>query len=143
MKLSSNYNKYPVINIPGENRVWTGWDNILTEIQNKLSDISRVKKILVVECYQGVLDEEVEQIFRKSFENAWFINSAEAMLPEKTINEKLREDITDDEVFGYLTRYNIDCYFDSTKTENLRSQIMVSDKETIVVYGTGAAFIAP
>lgn len=97
----------------------------------------------MVECYQGMLDEEVEKAFRKAFPTAFFIPSSAAMLTEKEINEKLKEDITEDEIFGYMTRYTIDCYFDPAEVEAVQNEIAATDKELVIVYGTGAAYILP
>lgn len=139
----SNYDKYPVIPVPGSPTVWSGWGNITEEIKQKLDSINKPKKILVIECYQGILDEEVETAFRESFGSALFLHSSAAMLTEKEINEKLKDDITDDEIFGYMTRFNIDCYFDSTEVEAVRARIESAGNELIVIYGTGAAYIEP
>lgn len=142
MKSLSNYNKYPVVDVPGNHAVWTGWNTILAEIEKRLDAFSCSRKKLVIECYPGILDGEVEVAFRESFKNACFINASEAMLAEEEINEKLREDITDDEVFGYITRYNIDCYFDPAKVARLRNSMVSASAEVIIVYGVGAAYIA-
>lgn len=40
---SSNYDKYPVVPVPGKHTVWTGWDNIRKEISNQLAGIRKIK----------------------------------------------------------------------------------------------------
>lgn len=139
----SNYDKYPVVPVPGNPTAWTGWTDIMAEIKQKLNTIGKDKKVLVVECYQGVCDEEVETAFRQAFGSALFINASAAMLTEKQINEKLKDDITDDEIFGYMTRYNMDCYFDPDKVETVRDQMATANEELVIVYGTGAAYVQP
>ena len=64
------------------------------------------------------------------------------MLSEQELNAKLQADITDDEIFGYMTRYNIDCYFDECKVCDLRNMIS-QQRGLVVVYGTGATYIQP
>ena len=140
---SPNYDKYPVVPIPGKAEVWEGWDKITTEIEQALDALPEKKKILVVECYQGILDEEVEQAFKKAFQSTLFINSSSAMLDESRLNENLKDDITDDEIFGYLTRFNMDCFFDPEKVSALQKQIAAIENGLIFVYGTGAAHIQP
>ena len=59
----SNYEKNPTIRINGEFECITGWEKILTAINENLSDCANDKKILVIECYHGVnLDEIIEGI---------------------------------------------------------------------------------
>ncbi len=140
---SPNYDKYPVVQVPGKHTAYTGWENIMQEIASKLATIPAEKKILVVECYQGVLDEEVETAFRRFAPNALFIAATTAMKPEKEINEHLKEDITEDEIFGFMTRYHIDCYFDAKEVQAVRNKIATTTKELVIVYGTGAAYIQP
>ena len=51
-------------------------------------------------------------------------------------------DVTDDRIFGYLTRLNIEDYLDSDKTLSELREKIAADKVT-VIYGTGASLIAP
>lgn len=141
---SSNYDKYPVVKVPNAyNKCWTGWNNITRQIQEKLDNINKAKKILVIECYQGVLDSEVEAQIKQAFGSTLFINSLQAMLPQEQLNDKLKDDITNDEIFGYMTRFNIDCYFDPAKIENVRKSIDILKEGYVVIYGVGAAYIQP
>lgn len=100
-------------------------------------------RILVVECYQGVDDAEVAGAFRQAFPEALFLCAAEAMKSEAELNVLLGDDITDDEIFGFLTRRQIDCYFDPEKTAAFRSRIRAAAEKLVIVYGTGAAYLQP
>ena len=53
----ANYDKFPHVQVEGENSSCiTGWQ----AIGKKLNDeISSGKKIIVVECYQGILENEL------------------------------------------------------------------------------------
>lgn len=56
----SNYDKYPVVNVPGmEGECRVGWEAISDCLNKDLSQIDKKVKIVVLECYQGVLDDEV------------------------------------------------------------------------------------
>ena len=58
----SNYDKYPAT--PMEGIVWKGWENICNQLKSSLSAESCV---LVIECYQGVLHDELrggDEVFR-------------------------------------------------------------------------------
>ncbi|WP_165042738.1 class I mannose-6-phosphate isomerase [Dysgonomonas sp. ZJ709] len=141
---SPNYDKYPVIQVPSHhNKCSVGWENITKQMQEKIDSVTTPKKIMVIECYQGVLDSEVETNIRKAFASATFINSSQAMLSESVLNDKLKADITDDEIFGYMTRFNIDCYFDTEKVEKVRQSICDVKQGVIIIYGVGAAYIQP
>lgn len=140
----SSYDKYPSVRVPDiyTSCCYLGWKNILYVLKQRLATIVQSRKILVVECYQGVLHDEVRGQFRLAFPDALFIESSAGMLSEQELNTKLQADITDDEIFGYMTRYNIDCYFDEGKVCDLRNKIN-QKQGLVIVYGTGAAYIQP
>lgn len=140
----SSYDKYPSVRVPDiyTSCCYLDWKNILYVLKQRLATIVQSRKILVVECYQGVLHDEVRGQFRLAFPDALFIESSAGMLSEQELNTKLQADITDDEIFGYMTRYNIDCYFDEGKVCDLRNKIN-QKQGLVIVYGTGAAYIQP
>lgn len=140
---ASNYDKYPSIKMSSEHKCWQGWTDISKQLIDKLSNISSSKKTIVIECYQGIYEEEVEINIRKIFSKAIFIKSTEAMLSQSVLNEKMRADITNDELFGYLTRYTMEDYFDLEKVETVRKRISDMEDGIVVVYGVGAAYIQP
>lgn len=137
-----NYDKYPVVSVPGmDNQCREGWESIATGLREHLHEINKELKVVVLECYQGVLDEEIRTALQRAFpESRWFY-SADAMCTAAQIDEILKQDITDDEIFGYLTRLNIDCYFDQEKVKQQREAIASVKNGIVFVYGTGAAYV--
>lgn len=51
-------------------------------------------------------------------------------------------DVTDDRIFGFMTRLTIDQYFDNAKLASLRAQIDAVKKGIVIVYGEAAALVA-
>ncbi|MCE5174072.1 MAG: class I mannose-6-phosphate isomerase [Bacteroidales bacterium] len=138
----SNYDKYPVVNVPNKSLTcFKGWQEITEELDCKIKSINKLKKIIVIECYQGVYKEEIKQSINNAFPEAVFFDSEEAMISEKQINEKFRDEITDDEIFGHLTTYSLEDFFSRGKVANLKKRINKSTAELIFIYGTGAAYI--
>ena len=141
---SSNYDKYPVVQMPEyAHQCWEGWLDVIKQITDRANALYKNAKIIVIECYHGVFDKEIITQLTQTFPGAAFFYSSQAMLTESEINGKLQPDITDDELFGYMTRYNMDCYFDRLKTEELRKKISSIQQGIIIIYGTGAAYILP
>lgn len=138
----SNYDKFPSVRVPDRyaSCCYSGWERIMRELNDYLKAIKKSRKIMVVECYQGVLLEEVKIQFRQAFPDALLIDSSEGMLSEEAINTKLKADITDDELFGYMTRFNMDCFFDQQKTQKLR-QVINDAQGLVIVFGIGAAYV--
>lgn len=131
-----NYDKYPVVEVPGfEGACVCGWDAIMGHLRN----VS--KGVIVFECYQGVHDAEVVTAIKNAFPGASLYFSADAMKPEDELYAILKDDITDDSIFGYLTRHTMDVYFDKGKCENMLSQIEKDNSPLKIVYGVGASYI--
>lgn len=98
---------------------------------------------MVIECYPGVLDKELVEALSFALGDEYFFFSSDVMLSQQEINDFFSEDITADEVFGYLTRHTIDKFFDPKKVSELRKQISAVKEGVISIYGTGAAYICP
>ena len=100
-------------------------------------------KVLVVECYQGVYDEEVKSALKGQLPHTLWLDASLAMKTSEEINSFLKSDITDDEIFGYMTRYHMDCYFDEKKVAELREKVAGISAGVVIVYGVGAAYVMP
>ena len=56
----SHYNKHPVINVScGDNCAWAGWNSIGKHLRDVVREKSRPSVLTAVDCYTGVLDDEV------------------------------------------------------------------------------------
>lgn len=141
MQHASNYDKFPAIRM--DEGLWSdctiGWDAILGRIERQIGTQGR--RVLVVECYPGVEIEELTHRLR-TLNPELLVDSSQAMLPPAQIDERLKEDVTDDELFGFMSRYDIDIYFDPDRTKAIRSTICKASG-LVIVYGTGAAYLAP
>jgi len=137
--MKSNYDKNPVIKIKGlDDECFCGTETV----ENALSPIADTQGVIAVDFYQGVHEDEIVRILLQAWPNAVFYNSSAAMKTPGEIDLILARDITDDELFGFMTRFNIDCYFDDSKVLEMRESIR-SAAGCRVIYGIGAAYICP
>jgi mannose-6-phosphate isomerase class I len=137
------YNKQPVVEVTQDS--WTvvnGWAPICNRLNEVIADLPGRRKVVVVETYPGVLHDELMQNLRAGLSHALFFRSDDAMLPEERIAEMVYPDVTDDRIFGYLTRLTIEAWFDADKVARLRADLEVSGG-VVIVYGTGAAWLCP
>ena len=140
----SNFDKSPEVKIKGfDSGCFAGWNAIITRLKQEIARNHNAKKIIVIEYYQGIhIAEILDSLVKKLSANAFF-DSAEAMLPEDKIREITFPDVTDDRIFGFMTRLNMDDFYDPAKVDALRAKIIAVEKGTILVYGTGAAMVIP
>ncbi|MGC4233961.1 MAG: class I mannose-6-phosphate isomerase [Niabella sp.] len=132
------YDKFPVIPVPNA-EAWSGWEAIGNELK-QAADCS-TKKIIVLECYQGVMDEEIIPAFQDIFSGALWMDSRDCYKPAEEIEKMVFPDVTDDAIFGYMTRLNMIDYFDAGKLKNAQEKI-ASNAGFTVVYGPGASLMA-
>lgn len=134
----SNYNKIPFFPIEGS--LFSGWNLIQDELKQKIRYADSQRYILVVECYQGVHHEELIQGFSQLHADL-FIRSEDAFYPEEQIKELTFPDVTDDSIFGYMTRLDYHAFLDAQKVHAIRQKIKEANG-LIIVYGHAAALVA-
>lgn len=140
----SNYNKYPVVRVQDdETGCWQGWTAICEEIRRRVAPCATARRVLAIECYPGVREDEIGDAFRHEFDGIVLIRSEEAMRAPDELDAFFKDDITDDELFGYLTRHTIDCFFDKVKVGAIRENIRARAHGLILVCGVGAAYLCP
>lgn len=137
--LKSNYDKYPVVQVAGhQDDCICGWDRIVRELKGKLPENS----VLAVECYQGVFEDEVAEALVKGLGDVDLYRTGDFMKSEKELYAILGEDITDDRIFGFITRRTMDVYFDEDKVAAAREKIRESaHARPQVVLGVGASYV--
>lgn len=140
----SSFNNQPVVEVKNETyQVINGWDAIIAELNRTVALISKKKKLIVVETYQGVIHEEVMTGLQQGLVYNRFINAGEFMLPEQEIEKLVFPDVTNDRVFGFMTRLTMDAFFDVEKVKKIQNELSEMSEGTVIIYGTGAAFICP
>lgn len=133
----TNYEKRPFFRVSG--KAYIGWDAIIDELNFKIRSSLSDRYILVVECYQGVFHKELISGFEKLNADL-FVLSDGAFYPEDKIREMVHPDVTDDEIFGYMTRATFNEYLDPQKVEKIRRKIKNSTG-LVIVYGYAASLI--
>lgn len=135
----SNYDKFPAVAIEGE--IFKGWDSILAELSDKIKATGKDKVVMTVECYQGVYNAELTREFQKLSPKC-FLDTSSLMKSEEEIRTMTWPDVTDDAIFGYMTRLSIQDFFDKAKVSEAKHKVM-DQTGVAIVYGCGASLIVP
>ena len=130
-----NYDRFPSTKITGT--ILQGWDAVHT----LLVECFKVKKVVAVDFYAGVREEEVAGEL-ELLSPTLFINTRNLMKPQDEIKAMTERFMTDDVLFGYVTNLTLNDYFDAEKLEQARKQVADATGRVIIV-GTGAAMVAP
>mgnify|MGYP001226968090 CR=1 FL=1 len=140
--MKPNYDKYPTVSISGHDYAcWSGWAAIFEKIQADIAARDKVKTIIALETYPGVHDAEILESVKTHLRPAVIIVAKDAYLTEAEIDRLTYPDVTDDRIFGYMTRLRIGQFFDEKKLDAIRKDLAAS-QGVVVVYGTGATILA-
>ncbi len=142
--MSFKYNKQPYVEIKefGKESIWEGYDSIAYELKNKLNEIRGERKIVAIDFYPGVRYEEVKKgLVDKIVNSLEIYTDDEIFLDVDKVEEKIKDVLTDDRIFGKISLYTLEDFIDRDKLYKLQKKIeKVSG--VIVVYGVGATLLA-
>jgi mannose-6-phosphate isomerase class I len=140
----SNYDKFPVVDVPGAEGAWVqGWDAIAERLRFAVASRTRKKTILTVECYTGVDEVRILTALQTRLSPALALVAKEAMLPTEEIDTLVAPFLGgNDPVFGFLSGLTLPQFFDPGKVERLRKQILDTHEGLILVIGCGARHVA-
>ncbi|MDQ6889211.1 MAG: class I mannose-6-phosphate isomerase [Bacteroidota bacterium] len=138
----SNFDKFPSINIKGHTCI-EGWKNIADRLNDAIKAKQAKKIVVAVECYHGVYIDKIAESLRNYIPSATLLDATGTMLTVNEIEKMVYPSVTDDPVFGYLTPLHLSAFFNQKKIEALQDKINTPATGIYIVYGTGAALIAP
>jgi len=142
MSMKSNYDKTPFIRVKDAgDDCQEGWEAVCRVIRDKVEQLKGTKKVIVLECYPGVQDEEVVPELTAGLPGQFYFTK-DAFLPEEEVLRLVYPDTTDDEIFGYITRLNLVDFFEASRRRAMQEAIGQCTDGVIYVYGPGAALIA-
>lgn len=142
--MRSNFDKHPFIQVSRNSKdCITNWSSIVGRINEIVAAKGKRRVVVVIDCYQGVLHEEVEPALKNGLRHDLFVKSTSAFKTPECIAAMVYPDVTDDQVFGVMTKLTIDKFFDNEKLSALKQQIAAKTEGVIVVYGEGAVHVAP
>lgn len=125
---TSNYEKFPSVEISGD--ITVGWDKIREQIEKK-----NVQKI-VIETYHGTIYNSLKKEFQK-LKHDTFIDTASLLRSEAEINEITYKDVTDDAIFGYITRLELADFLCPAKVNDIKPC------GKTIIFGYGASLVCP
>lgn len=133
--MKANYDKAPFIAAKGSGAgCYEGWEAVTRTIRES------GKRIVAVECYPGVQDEEVVPALTAALPGTFFFTK-DVFWSEEKVLQLVYPDTTDDEIFGYITRLAMMDFIDPVKCREMQKMIGET-AGAVYVYGPGATLIA-
>ena len=132
----SNYDKFPATKVSG--KIYTSWQDVRSLLEAKASRMPHCT--IVVECYQGVMHEELSRELALTT-GAKFHNTSCVFRSVEEIEAMTHPWITDDRLFGFrASRFSYTDFLDPQKVDTLRKEI-AAEKGITIVYGHAAALV--
>ncbi len=132
--MSSSYDKYPVIPISSDSADCDlGWFPVVERIR---SIYQSGKRIICIECYPGVFEDEILAALRRTFSHVEIFCVGEALEATDEIDQMLAEELSNDPVFGRLSSLEPIDFFDKSSLAKLAGRVRAAGSGIVV--GTGA-----
>lgn len=132
------YTKKPFVSVGQTSNISLGWDRISSDIKS-LQQNKKAKRV-IVECYEGVdIDQVIDEI-EKHFPDAPIFRTSDALLPESEIIRLTQSDITDDRIFGRMTKLVMIDFFNQNSLTKIDEESKASGNMAFVI-GIGASFL--
>ena len=139
MQNNHPFRRYPTIPVAGYQNSAAGGGNAIVR-QFRLLCQNRKRTVIVAECYPGVNQEELRELFAP-LEPAEVIHSDDLALPPAEIDAQIQRDLTDDPVFGILTARRLEEFFPVQNLEAARRRIDARKTGIALIYGVGASLV--
>ena len=140
MNMKSAFEKIPVVPVKGkDNDCFPGWEFIGKELQDALQKVD--SNIITIETCQGVYLEELRSRFTTLLNPDLIIDTSKLFKSEEEIGKLTQADVTDDRVFGYLTRLNMTDLMDTGKLEEAIQKVEDAEAGLVLVFGYGATLV--
>ena len=138
LKGACNFDKHPVVQVQNaKHPCVAGWADIWQTLRKALG----AGTTLVLECYPGVLEGEILASARAAWPQLKIVESKHYMKTESEIETLIKPDVTDDEIFGYMSRLSIGSFFDQERLDSAIDEL-VAQKTPVLIFGPGASLLA-
>ncbi|MGC8541174.1 MAG: class I mannose-6-phosphate isomerase [Phycisphaerae bacterium] len=143
MSTFNSYNKKPFVSVAcGHVSAWAGWDAIGKCLREALRKASHRPAIVAVDCYTGVMDEEVMAELHHAIKPDLVIQTGSLMKPASEIESMVAPYLGNDPVFGRMTYLEMQDYFDTRKLSAAQDLMRSRTDGVVLIYGPGAALLA-
>ena len=138
--MGSKYDKQPYVEVKGygNENVWNGYEDIVSEIKSRFKKLTTERKVIAIDFYPGVRKDEIETGIVNRLESDLVVYTDEDIFEDiDTVEEKIKEVVTDDRVFGRISLHTLENFIDEKKLNKVKEEIN-NVTGTVVVYGVGA-----
>lgn len=136
----NNYRLNPEINIKTSSNGWSGYTDISNTIKAETAKQKSKRVVLSIEGYPGVNWEELKDGLFPLLAPELVIFADDYALTTGAVQDKIKDVITEDRVFGILSHYTIDQFYQDEKVQQAKEKI-ADVNGLVIIYGMGTTVI--
>ena len=140
---SANYDKYPYINVsdrPTDCAV--GWEAIIRKLKSQLSIDQRPNKILVIDTYQGVIDQDLLPGIIAGLSPSLIVNTATLLKDEAEVRRLIDPHLGNHPIFGRMNNLQLTDFFSQDKWRSAINDLKRQNGDLTLIYGVGASLLS-
>lgn len=135
--MKSSYEKFPVVRVTSDvSACLEGWEAIAARMKE---EIGAGKRVICIECYPGVLEEELHKELSRRLLAVKFFRASECLRSSVEIDSLIEGELTRDPVFGRLSALQLEQFFDKPRLSEMART--AKQAASAVVIGTGASLM--
>jgi hypothetical protein len=138
MSRSSNYDKFPIIQVGEERDCVEGWGEIGNALLTGMPESGRV---ICVECYPGAFVDRIESALQSVLAPCAVFRTSDLLKNPDDLRELFSSYLGNDPVFGRMNGITIQDYFDPARLESVRRQLESNGATRLLVIGVGASLL--
>lgn len=137
LAFKSEYDKYPETVIDGfDNSAWNGWLSVGAILKAEMKN----KRVLVVDCYPGVNEQELCKNLYQSVEPKVIIRSEDIFYNGDELTDRMGFFLTEDRVRGVMYHGTVKDFIDNERLQNAKRKVREASG-IVLVYGFAASLI--
>lgn len=139
------YDLRPALNISGDFETWPDSASVSSQLARLVEDGAVAEDerfVLAIECYPGVDIEQVKRQLIAPLKPSLILYADDYSWGPDRVQARIADTVTDDRVFGVMSHYTVDEFFDESRLEDAR-ELIKAQTGLVIVVGVGAANLSP
>jgi mannose-6-phosphate isomerase class I len=140
LETAATFERAPFVAVSADSsQCISGWQDIAAHIRSR---IPSGRFVLCVECYPGVLTDEIATILQESLGPSLLLRSEEAYRSPEQLERQFSGVLTDDPVFGRMNGARLSDFFHPDLLQQARDRLARARGGLAIIAGTGATGLA-
>ncbi|WP_066195842.1 class I mannose-6-phosphate isomerase [Gracilibacillus timonensis] len=135
----TTFDKYPTVVVSEHKKgVWEGAKSIVKQLEM----LAMQHRLIAIECYPGVDIQKLYHDIIQPLPVDEAICTENLFYNEETITDMIKNNLTDDDVFGSFSPHSLEEFLDNNKIKAVQEKIRNNQKKSMIIYGVGASLLA-